>query len=136
MKTLILLGLLFAAIGYIIYLKNNNISLSDDNKTLIKVWVEHLYYTRLVVVSVLSGVICKNSLRDQDVSPEFELLKQRLLQNQKDIGNVFRKKFGDKVGDDITTELTTHISIAATILMKIKNGDDYSTDIQAFYKNA
>jgi hypothetical protein len=96
------------------------------NENLIKLWVQHLIYTRLVVMAFLSG------------SPELTDLSNRLMQNQKDIGQLMGTVFGKNVGDAITNVLTKHIQITVQVLTAVKSNDKINQDttIKAFYQNA
>src|SRR4029079_7468875 len=47
----------------------------------------------------------------------------RLLRNQVDIGNAFRRFYGDHVADQLTQLLTDHILIAAQLVTAAKAGD-------------
>lgn len=100
--------------------------LKGSRKDLIKYWVHHLVYTRLVVMSVLSN--------DNNT----ETMLNRLLQNQKDIGSVFTKVYNSQVGLDITKELTIHIVIAGKVLKALKSNNKQNLDtcVKEFYNNA
>lgn len=76
-----------------------------------KLWEDHIVWTRQFIISVA------HSLPDADPTA------QRLLANQVDIGNVFRRFYGNSVGDRLTSLLTDHILIAARILTAAKAGD-------------
>lgn len=102
---------------------DNNCECECFNRKMILQWVYHLLYTRLVLMKFFSN----SSLSE---------LSSRLLQNQKDIGNLFRVKFGDKVASNITQALTEHINIAVKVLTDLKTKKDPSNDLKLFYKNA
>jgi len=76
-----------------------------------KLWEDHIVWTRQFVVSVA------HSLPDADPT------LQRLLANQVDIGNAFRRFYGNTVADRLTALLTEHIQIAGQILTAAKAGD-------------
>jgi hypothetical protein len=76
-----------------------------------KLWEDHIVWTRQFIVSVA------HSLPDADPT------LQRLLANQVDIGNAFRRFYGTSVADRLTRLLTEHIQIAGQILTAAKAGD-------------
>lgn len=76
-----------------------------------KLWEDHIVWTRQFIVSVA------HELPDADPTAE------RLLANQVDIGDVFRRFYGNAVGNELTDLLTEHILIAAQILAAAKAGD-------------
>lgn len=96
------------------------------NKDMIKLWVQHILYTRLVVMAVLSD------------DKGLDAIMGHLIQNQKDIGNLMSQTYGSKVGNDVTTELTKHITIAGQVLGAVKSGNkiEQTKAINDFYKNA
>lgn len=53
---------------------------------------------------------------------------RRLLQNQVDIGDLFKIYYGDQRGTELTNLLTEHILIAAQILTAGKGGDSTGVD--------
>src|SRR5688572_28806719 len=77
-----------------------------------KLWEDHIVWTRQFIISVA------HSLPDADPTA------QRLLANQTDIGNVFRRFYGNAVADELTQLLTDHILIAAQLLTAAKAGDN------------
>jgi hypothetical protein len=76
-----------------------------------KLWEDHILWTRQVIVSVAHDL------------PDAGPTTQRLLANQVDIGNAFRRFYGDAVADQLTQLLTEHILIAAQLLTAAKAGD-------------
>ncbi|HET7503179.1 MAG TPA: hypothetical protein VFK02_19300 [Kofleriaceae bacterium] len=76
-----------------------------------KLWEDHILWTRQFIVSVAHGL------------PDAGPTAQRLLANQVDIGNTFRRFYGDAVADHLTQLLTDHILIAAQLLTAAKAGD-------------
>lgn len=77
-----------------------------------KLWEDHIVWTRQVIISVAHDL------------PDADPTTQRLLANQVDIGNAFRRFYGNSVGNRLTQLLTEHIVIAAQILTAAKAGDD------------
>lgn len=76
-----------------------------------KLWEDHIVWTRQFIVSVAHDL------------PDADPTAQRLLANQVDIGDVFRRFYGDAVADELTQLLTDHILIAAELLAAAKAGD-------------
>ena len=81
-----------------------------------KLWTEHGWWTRSVIVSKLAN------LEDQN-----EVLN-RLLQNQVDIGNLIKPYYGDEAGNKLTELLKEHIVIAGGIIDAAKKGDQGNVD--------
>lgn len=73
-----------------------------------KLWVDHIVWTRLVIVSTAAGL------------PDLQATTERLLQNQTDIGNAIKPFYGDSAGVQLTALLREHIIGAATILAAAK----------------
>jgi hypothetical protein len=76
-----------------------------------KLWEDHILWTRQFIVSVAHSL------------PDAGPTAQRLFANQADIGNAFRRFYGNAVADQLTQLLTEHIQIAAQILTAAKAGD-------------
>ena len=76
-----------------------------------KLWEDHIVWTRQFIVSVAHNL--------PDATPTL----QRLLANQVDLGNAFRRFYGNTVADRLTQLLTEHIQIAGQILTAAKAGD-------------
>lgn len=98
----------------------------DLRKGLDKLWEDHIFYTRLYVVSSAAN------LPDQDANA------QRLLQNQDDIGNAVKAYYGEEAGNQLTALLKTHIQGAVDILTAAKAGDKVKQDAatKTWYANA
>lgn len=90
------------------------------------VWIEHILWTRLLLISIAE------SLND------LEATKARLLQNPKDIANVFKKYYGSAVADTIEKLLTEHLVIGANLITALKNKNEKLADElnKSWYKNA
>lgn len=77
-----------------------------------KLWEAHVTWTRLAIVTFADG------------SAGFDATAQRLLRNQKDIGDAFATFYGKRKGRHLTALLHDHITIAVEILQAAKAGDD------------
>src|SRR5579872_3831612 len=103
----------------------------SDKPTMLKLhmadlWVQHLIYTRLYFMSYF---------RD---SPELQVVRDKLLENQQNIGHLFGSKYGIEKGQRLAELLTVHIKIAVSLLTAIKEGNDTEKNVQLknFYDNA
>ncbi len=79
--------------------------------TLRKLWEDHITWTRLYIVSTAANL------------PDQDLVAQRLLQNQVDIGNAIKPFYGNQAGDKLTALLKDHILGAADLLAAAKAND-------------
>lgn len=106
-------------------------SASSDKKIALytgmyKLWAEHMQYTYSTVDAFLNE------------SPELQPNLDRLLQNQKDLGDAIRPVYGDAAGDKLTELLTAHIKDAVPVLTAAKAGDNagLTKSVDAWYANA
>ncbi len=74
-------------------------------------WVDHVAWTRAVIVGVAAGL------------PETGAAVDRLLQNQAAIGDAIKPVYGNAAGDALTALLKEHIGIAAELLGAAKAGE-------------
>ncbi len=74
-----------------------------------KAWIDHTIWTRSYIVSAIS-----NRQDQQDVL-------NRLLQNQQDIGNLFKPYYGEAAGNKLAELLKAHILIAGKIVEAAKS---------------
>jgi hypothetical protein len=91
-----------------------------------KLWIEHAWWTRSFIVSNLAG------LKDQN------LVLQRLLKNQEDLGNIIKPYYGVEAGNKLTSLLKEHIVIAGKIIDAAKTNDQAKVDqfTKDWYRNA
>lgn len=87
------------------------ISRSDFNKAMRKLWEDHITWTRLYIVSAEGNL------------PDKAATTQRLLQNQTDIGNAVAGFYGEAAGTKLTALLKDHILGAAALIEAAKSGD-------------
>jgi hypothetical protein len=83
----------------------------DFRSDMRKLWEDHITWTRLFIVQAIAN------------HPQTEATTQRLLQNQKDIGNAIKPFYGRDAGNKLTQLLTDHILIAAKIVAAAKAED-------------
>lgn len=91
-----------------------------------KLWIEHAWWTRSVIVSRLA-----------DLEDKEEVL-ERLLQNQVDIGNLIKQYYGEGAGNKLTALLREHIIIAGKIIDAAKIDDQTNVEKlnQEWHRNA
>ena len=86
-------------------------SKSEFHDGMRKLWEDHVTWTRLYIISAAAGL------------PDTNLTAQRLLDNQRDIGNAVADFYGKDAGDKLTSLLRDHILIAADLVTASKAGD-------------
>src|SRR5256714_4670338 len=89
----------------------NAMSRASFHDAMRKLWEDHVTWTRLYIVSAAAGL------------PDAKLTAQRLLDNQRDIGNAVAEFYGKDAGDKLTSLLRDHILIAADLVGAAKAGD-------------
>jgi hypothetical protein len=77
-----------------------------------KLWEDHVTWTRLYILSAASG------------NADVKLTTQRLMDNQRDIGNAVADFYGKEAGDKLTGLLKEHIATAAELVTAAKAGDN------------
>jgi hypothetical protein len=89
-------------------------------------WEQHVTWTRLAIVSFAGGL------------PDLATTEQRLLRNQRDIGQAIAPFYGDAAGRRLTVLLRHHILIAVDILVDVKAGNQatLAADLQRWNRNA
>lgn len=78
---------------------------------LIKLWEDHIVYTRNVIVGVASD------------SPSVSAVVARLMENQSEIGNAIKPYYGNAAGDQLTALLKDHIKWAGEAVKALKAND-------------
>lgn len=104
-------------------LNNSIVNLKMDER---KLWIDHVSWTRSFIVSDLA------SLPDKDV------VLQRLLKNQDDIGASIKPYYGEEAGNKLAKLLREHISIGGQVVdaAKSNNKADLDKYNKLWYKNA
>jgi hypothetical protein len=89
-------------------------------------WVDHTDWTRMYIVSFLAGL------------PDTDVVAQRLLKNQEDIGDAIKPFYGEEAGNKLTELLNGHILVAVDLLKAAKAGDSNATAVseREWYQNA
>lgn len=101
----------------------DNMNLSEELR---KLWAEHVFWTRLFIVSALAGL------------PDLDATTERLLRNPAGFANVFRKFYGRQTADTIQRLLEDHLKIAADLVNSAKQQDAEAVEqnTKLWYSNA
>ncbi|NBI29236.1 glycosyltransferase [Chengkuizengella sp. YPA3-1-1] len=101
-------------------------SIVDLKFELRRLWIDHTWWTRNVIISKLAGL------------DDTEKALERLLQNQVDIGNAIKPYYGEQAGEQLSKLLTDHILIAGKIIDAAKSEDEveYEKQNTEWFKNA
>lgn len=91
-----------------------------------KLWEDHIQWTRNYIISAIANLA--------DQGP----VAQRLLQNQDDMGDLFKPYYGKKIGNRLTKLLKEHILIAVDIIADAiaNNIPKFNEDYEKWQKNA
>lgn len=81
-------------------------------------WVDHIVYTRNYIIGFAAGL------------PDTNIVAQRLLKNQEDIGNVIKPFYSNEAGNKLTSLLKGHILDAGEILKAAKAGNTTGAGLQ------
>ena len=111
-----------AAPGHHRAVHTKSLALHDNMRAL---WQAHGTWTERAIVDFVGGL------------PDTDLVVQRLLQNQVDIGNAVKPYYGRKAGNQLTALLKAHINDAVAVLVAAKSGDANATATAkaTFYAN-
>jgi hypothetical protein len=95
-------------------------------QTVRKLWEDHVTWTRVFIIAALADL------------PEADAAAERLLQNQKHIGDAIKPFYGDEAGEQLTSLLNDHILTAADLLAAAKSGDSakFQEANERWYDNA
>lgn len=90
------------------------------------VWIEHILWTRMLLISIAENLA------------DLEPTKARLLENPKDIADVFRRYYGNNAANTIQKLLTEHLVIGGDLIVALKNGNQkLAQELNTkWYKNA
>ena len=97
-------------------IQGKKVSRLDFHSAMRKLWEDHVTWTRPYIVSTAAEL------------PDRDLVAQRLLRNQVDIGDAVKPFYGDEAGEQLTALLTDHILIAVDVLDAAKAGDTAAFD--------
>lgn len=94
-------------------------------KVVVKLWTEHLLYTRLAIMALLTN------------APDANAMATRLMCNPQDFGVALAKLYNKSVGDAVSKLLTEHLQIAVKVVQDVKsNSTQRDNDIRDLYSNA
>lgn len=101
----------------------DNMNLS---KELRKLWAEHVFWTRLFIISALAGL------------PDLNVTTERLLRNPADFAEVFRKFYGSQSAGTVQSLLENHLKIAADIVNSAirQDAEAVEQNTKLWYSNA
>jgi hypothetical protein len=94
-------------------LSAQRLTLHDEMRRL---WEDHITWTRLFIVSAAADL------------PDTQATTQRLLRNQKDIGDAIKPFYGRAAGERLTSLLREHITLAADLVLAAKAGDQAAVE--------
>jgi len=93
---------------HIVKLSESAVELKENMR---KLWTDHVLWTRNVIFCLVDDL----PGTDQEV--------KRLLQNEDDLGNIFKPYYGEEEGKRFTELLYPHITIAAEVIKAAKAGN-------------
>lgn len=105
----------------------NNLSTTINLINLFReLWVEHVLWTRLFIISTVSDL------------DDIEYVTHRLLRNPTDFANVLKLYYGEKIAKEFERLFTAHLTIAGDLVKHAKAGDTEAAnqDRTNWYKNA
>ena len=111
-------------------MQNNRYWVSNNEVQLLKqmnlVWEQHIMWTRMLLISIAEN------LKDLDAT------QARLLQNPRDIANVFKAYYGSAIANKIQALLTEHLTIGKDLIVAIKNNNQEEVNRLStqWYRNA
>lgn len=120
-------------IGHQIYIYPNYSQyycISENEVNLLKqmnlVWEQHIIWTRMLLISIAEN------LKDLDAT------ETRLLQNPRDIANVFRRYYGNSIATTLENLLTEHLKIGKDLIATLKNNNQkLASELNTkWYRNA
>lgn len=112
------------------YRLNMNFCISINQVQLLKrmnlAWEQHIMWTRMLLISIAEN------LKDLDAT------QSRLLQNPKDIADIFGIYYGHNVANEIQRLLTEHLVIGKDLIVALKNtNQEQATKLNTrWYQNA
>lgn len=113
----------YSKTSYDYWVSTNQFHLS---KNMDLVLLEHILWTRMLLISIAENLA--------DLDPT----RARLLENPKNIADIFRKYYGNNVANIIQKLLTEHLVIGEKLIVALKNGNQKLAEElnTQWYKNA
>ena len=112
------------------YNQNNDYWVSRNEVRLLEqmnlVWEQHIMWTRMLLISIAENL------------KDLEATQTRLLENPKDIADVFRTYYGNNVANEIQRLLTEHLVIGKDLIVALKNKNQEQANSLSlkWYQNA
>lgn len=105
------------------FMSINHVNLSERMRL---VWLEHIFWTRLLLISIADNL------------GDLNFTEARLLENPKDIADIFRRFYGNRVATIIEDLLTEHLKIGGELIVALKNNNSNLAEElnKKWYKNA
>ena len=105
---------------------NEKITVLDLNNIIRKLWIEHIIWTKLTIMSM------KNNY------PDTRIVTERLLRNSTDFGNLFFKFYGHDIALKFSELMKEHLVVAANLVDAAIKQDNNTLEIieKKWYKNA
>jgi len=99
---------------------------AELSNTLRRLWMEHVFWTRLFIVSAAFSL------------PDLQAVTDRLLQNPADFAKELKPLYGEAKAAQFKRLLTDHLLIAAALVNAAKAGDTEEAEKQRrlWYQNA
>lgn len=106
--------------------KNLNKNMLNLNNDMRKLWMQHIIWTRLLIMSIASG------------SPDVQLVSQRLLRNPDDFKKLFTTYYGPTASEKFSSLLREHLLTAADLVNAAKKKDTTAVNLldTKWHKNA
>ena len=106
--------------------QNTKSACCDLKSDMRKLWEDHITWTRNVIFNII------------DTLPGTTEAVNRLLQNQVDIGNAIKPYYGEAAGNQLTALLHDHITIAAELLIALRDNNTtaFNDANRRWYANA
>lgn len=85
---------------------------ADLINTLRMLWEQHIVWTRMTIISIITGL------------PDVNLVTQRLLRNPVDFEKALKPFYGDRIASKFRDLLNSHLAIAAELVKAAKAGNN------------
>lgn len=92
--------------------QESGVSRADFQDEMRRLWEDHIVWTRMYIISAIEEL------------PDTDLVAQRLLRNQDEIGDAVKPFYGDEAGEALAELLREHILGAVELLQAAKAGDE------------
>lgn len=109
--------------GFNNYISRNQVNLLNQMNL---VWEQHIMWTRMLLISIAENLKDLNATRT------------RLLENPKDVADIFRRFYGNNVANKIQELITEHLVIGEKLIVALKNNNQkLASELNTqWYRNA